>query len=184
LKNLSVLISSLIATNNPDSTAISLLTSHLTAEARSSIYNVPPPTHLAILITMLVHPSTTNTPLRVQSAQLLSRVLDVASPAAAGFETIFDFSPKRKRSDDSHADLCELETESLFSKIRVFWDLVEWAFYKGEGGWEDILCLIVRILRIDFENAKKDLKYELKKMKGEYMEREMLTKGILSLVYG
>ena len=133
---------------------------------------------------MLVHPSTTNTPLRVQSAQFLSRVLDVASPRAAGFDTVFDFSNKRKRSDDGDSDLCELETESLFSKTRRFWDIVEWAFYKGEGGWEEFLGLIIRILRNDFENVKKDLKYELKKMKGEHKEREMLTEGMLSLVYG
>jgi hypothetical protein len=135
---------------------------------------------------MLVHPSTTNTPLRVQSAQLLSRVLDVASPRAARFDTVFDFSLKRKRrggdSDDGDSDLCELESDSLFSKTKGFWDVVEWAFYNGEGGWEEILGLIVRVLRNDFEIVKKDLKYEFKKVKGERDEKEVLTKGIESSV--
>jgi hypothetical protein len=136
---------------------------------------------------MLVHPSTTNTPLRVQSAQLLSRVLDVASPRTARFDTVFTFSPKRKRrggdSDDGDSDLCELESESLFSTTKKFWEVLEWAFYNGEGGWEEILGLIVRVLRNDFDNIKKGLKYEFKKMKGENKEREVLTKGMLSSLY-
>jgi hypothetical protein len=178
--------SSLLTTNNLDSTATSLLTSHLTAEATASIYYIPPPNHSAILVTALVHPTTTNTPLRHQASQLLSRILDVASPREAKFNNTWTFARlKRKRGsengDDSDSDLCGLETESLFAVSLGFWQVLEWAFYKAEGGWEDLLALAVRMLRIDFDEAKGRCKYEIKiiKLKGKAEEeRDVLTEGV------
>ena len=62
---------------------------------------------------MLVHPTTTDTPLRRQSSQLLSRILDVSSPAEAHFDTIWTFTRKRKHRDlDSDDEDNLLETES------------------------------------------------------------------------
>lgn len=178
--------SSLLTLNNLDSTATSLLTSYLTAEATSSVYYIPPPNHLAILITALVHPTTTNTPLRHQASQILSRILEVASPREAKFDKTWTFSRKRKRGsesgDESDSDLCDLETESLFALQSVgIWDVLEWAFYKAEGGWEDLLAFVVRMLRIDFDEAKGKCKYEIKiiRLRGKAEEeREVLTEGV------
>jgi hypothetical protein len=106
---------------------------------------------------MLVHPSTTNTPLRRQSSHLLSRVLDVASPREAKFDLVWTFGRKRKRrTEDSDSDDVpnELEQESLFSKAESIWDVIEWSFFKSEGGWVDILDHIVRMLRNDFDGRK------------------------------
>ena len=142
---------------NVDASALSSLTSHLTAEAVSSTYVIPPPSHLALLITMLVHPNTTNTPLRTQSSQLLSRILDVAAPRVAKFDEVWTFTRKRKRrktEDTDDEEENELEAESLFCKAESVWDVIEWAFFKGEGGWVDILDHIVRVLRNDFEGCK------------------------------
>jgi hypothetical protein len=110
----------------------------------------------------------------------------VASPREAKFDVTWRFSRKRKRgsehSDDSDSDLCELETESLFAEPAIgFWEVLEWAFYKAEGGWEDLLALVVRMLRIDFDEAKGKCKYEVKiiKLKGKAEEeRDVLTKGM------
>jgi hypothetical protein len=140
-----------------DPSALSLLTSHLTAQATSSIYSIPSTAHLSILLTMLVHPDTTDTPLRRQSSQLLSRVLDVSSPAHARFDQVWSFSRKRKRRDedrDSDDEMGALGTNGLFAVAEGPWEVIEWAFFKGEGGWCDLLNHIVRLLRNDFENAK------------------------------
>jgi hypothetical protein len=106
---------------------------------------------------MLVHPSTTDTPLRRQCAQLLSRVLDVASPRAAKLDAVWRFTRKRKRrgdTSDDEEDLTELETESLFVSTEGVWEVIEWAFYKSDGGWVDILNHIVRVLLKDFDECK------------------------------
>lgn len=104
---------------------------------------------------MLVHPSTTNTPLRYQASQLLSRVLDVSSPVDAQLDSVWTFSRKRKRRDEeSDDDVGILEQESLFNSADGVWEVIEWAFFRGNGGWFDILNLIVRMLRNDFEAAK------------------------------
>ena len=105
---------------------------------------------------MLVHPSTTATPLRRQCAHLLSRVLDVASPRAAKLDKVWSFSRKRKRktdTSDDEEDLTELETESLFVSADGVWEVIEWAFYKGNGGWVDILNHLVRVLRYDLDEC-------------------------------
>ena len=149
-----------IVTHALDSGSISILTSHLTGQATSSIYTIPPPAHLSLLITMLVHPSTTDTPLRRQSAHLLSRVLDVASPRAAKFDQVWTFARKRKRrgdDSDSEDDLGILDQESLFSKSEGVWHVIEWSFFKGQGGWVDILNHLVRVLRNDFDECKRGM---------------------------
>jgi len=111
---------------------------------------------------MLVHPSTTNTPFRRQASHLLSRVLDVAAPRAAKFDQVFTFTRKRKRgkaSDESdEEEPCELENDSLFVNADNIWDVIEFAFMKGEGGWVDLLNLLVRILKNDFEVCKEALR--------------------------
>jgi hypothetical protein len=107
---------------------------------------------------MLVHPSTTNTPFRIQASHLLSRVLDVASPRTAKFDQVWTFTRKRKRRHDDSESEEEfhtiLETESLFSKADSIWDVIEWSFFKGRGGWVDILEHIVRGVKNDFESRK------------------------------
>jgi hypothetical protein len=146
-----------IATDGEDPSALAQLTAYLTADATSSTYTIPPPSHLSLLITMLVHPSTTNTPIRRQASHLLSRVLDVASPRAAKFDAVWTFARKRKRrteDSDSEDDFIILEQESLMSKAESIWDVIEWAFFKGEGGWVDILNHLVRVLKNDFEDCK------------------------------
>ena len=102
---------------------------------------------------MLVHPSTTNTPLRVEASHLLSKVLDVALPTEAKLDQIWTFRyGKRKRDDDPDEDrYVELEEDSLFSKSESIWHVIEWSFFKGEGGWVDLLSFIRRMLEIDFE---------------------------------
>ena len=137
-----------------DSSTLSLLTSHLTATAGSGTYRIPPPSHLALLITMLVHPSTTGTPVHRQAFHLLSRILDLGEPKTSNIDLIWTFTTrKRKRrseGSDDEEDSHELEKDSLFTKAGSIWDVIEWSFYKGEGGWIDLLSLIVRILREDF----------------------------------
>lgn len=106
---------------------------------------------------MLVHPETTDTPLRRQCAQLLSRVLDVASPRAVKLDEVWTFTRKRKRradTSDEEEDLIELEAQSLFVSTEGVWEVIEWAFYKGDGGWVDILNHIVRLLRNDFDECR------------------------------
>lgn len=111
---------------------------------------------------MLVHPSTTNTPFRKQAAQLLSRILQVVSPRDAKFDEVFQVpSQKRKRrsssledGDDEEDEECELEREALMGQVDNIWDIVEFAFFKGEGGWVDLLSVIVPILKIDFLESK------------------------------
>ena len=112
---------------------------------------------------MLVHPSTTNTPFRRQASHLLSRVLDVAAPRAAKFDQVFVFTRKRKRGkasdeSDEEEEPCELENDSLFVNADNIWDVIEFAFMKGEGGWVDLLSLLVRILKNDFEMCKEAFK--------------------------
>lgn len=111
---------------------------------------------------MLVHPSTTKTPLRRQSSHLLSRVLDVASPRKAKFDQVWTFERKRKRrAEDSDSDDVpnELEEESLFAKAESVWDVIEWSFFKSEGGWVDVLNHIVRMLRNDFDECKTGINF-------------------------
>lgn len=70
---------------------------------------------------------------------------------------MWTFSRKRKRraeNSDDEEDLMELETESLFVSTEGVWEVIEWAFYKGDGGWVDILNHIVRLLRNDFDECK------------------------------
>jgi hypothetical protein len=72
--------------------------------------------------------------------------------------------PSRKRKqrssslegdgDDEEDEECELEREALMGQVDNVWDIVEFAFFKGEGGWVDLLSLIVRILKIDFHESK------------------------------
>ena len=141
-----------------DSASLAILTGHLTAEATSSIFTIPPVKLLRILITLLVHPSTTNTPLRKEASQFLSRVLDVASPRTAKFHEVWTFQRKRKRrseesdSEDDYGGI--IDEESLFFNAQGVWDVIEWSFFKGEGGWVDILNHIIRVLRNDFDACK------------------------------
>ena len=146
-----------------DSASLAILTGHLTAEATSSIFVIPPVKFLRILITSLVHPKTTDTPLRRESSHLLSRILDIASPRTAKFDQVWKFQRKRKRrseesdSEDDYGGI--LEEESLFLKSDNVWDVIEWSFFKGEGGWIDILNHIVRILRNDFDGCKRGISH-------------------------
>jgi hypothetical protein len=109
---------------------------------------------------MLVHPSTTNTPFRKQASQLLSRVLDVVTPREAKFDQVFQDSRKRKRrefedeDDEEDEEECELEREGLMNQAESIWHIIEFAFFKSEGGWVDLLSLIVRVLRNDFDACK------------------------------
>jgi hypothetical protein len=112
---------------------------------------------------MLVHPSTTNTPLHRQSSDFLSRILDVASPRAAKFHEIWTFARRRKRRLEDLEDEeepHELEKESLFSQAEGIWDVIEWSFFQGRGGWVDLLNLIVRVVRNDFEECKRGIIFE------------------------
>lgn len=56
--------------------------------------------------------------------------------------------------EEEEDEECELEREALMSQADNIWDIVEFAFFKGEGGWVDLLSLIVRILKIDFLESK------------------------------
>jgi hypothetical protein len=106
---------------------------------------------------MLVHPETTDTTLRRQSSQLLSRVLDVSSPTEARFDQVWSFSRKRKHRDeerDSDDEMGVLDIKGLFAVAEGPWEVIEWAFFKGKGGWCDLLNHIIRLLRNDLENAK------------------------------
>jgi len=140
-----------------DLSPLALLTSNLAAAATSSVFRIPPPDILAILITMLVHPSTTNTLARRQSSHYLSRVLDVAAPRAAKFDVAFKALGERNRSEDDSFDQANiiLESEGLMTQARSIWDVIEWAFHRGDvGGWVDLINLIVRILANDFEDVQ------------------------------
>ena len=44
--------------------------------------------------------------------------------------------------------------ESLFSQTDDIWNVIEFAFFKAQGGWVDVLNHIVRGLRNDFEECK------------------------------
>jgi len=90
-------------------------------------------------------------------------VLDVAAPRAAKFDQVFSFTQKRRRcrasdESDEEEEPCELENDSLFVNADNIWDVIEFAFMKGEGGWVDLLNLLVRILKNDFEVCKEALK--------------------------
>lgn len=108
---------------------------------------------------MLVHPSTTNTPARREALHLLSRVLDITSPRGAKMHTVWTFGRKRKRRDEDDEEEVsnELINESLFNVTENVWDLIEWAFFQSQGGWIDLICLIVRILRNDFDENKNSM---------------------------
>lgn len=142
-----------------DSACLAILTSHLAAEAPSLIFTIPSIKFLRILITSLVHPRTTGTPVRRESSHLLSRILDIASPRTAKFDQVWKFQRNRKRrsegsdSEDDYGGI--LDEESLFLKSESVWDVIEWSFFKGEGGWIDVLNHIVRILRNDFDGCKR-----------------------------
>jgi hypothetical protein len=118
---------------------------------------------------MLVHPSTTNTPYHKQASQLLSRVLDVATPREAKFDQVFQVSRKRKwreiNEDDDEEDedeeACELDREGLMSQVKCIWDIVEFGFFKSEGGWVDLLNLMVRVLKNDFDRYKTGITFLL-----------------------
>jgi len=118
---------------------------------------------------MLVHPSTTNTPYHKRASQLLSRVLDVATPREAKFDQVFQVSRKRKwreiNEDDDEEDedeeACELDREGLMSQVKCIWDIVEFGFFKSEGGWVDLLNLIVRVLKNDFDRYKTGITFLL-----------------------
>jgi len=136
---------------NIDASGLASLTSNFTAQAASSTY-----------ITMLVHPTTTDTPLRIQASQILTRVLDVACPRDAKMDKVWTFTRKRKqRGDDSdeEVELNQLVNESLFCIADGVWDVIEWAFYKAEGGWVDVLNHIVRLLRNDFDRCMEGLDF-------------------------
>jgi hypothetical protein len=153
-----VLFHSCIANIQSDSGALTLLTLHFTAGSTRSTYTLPPPSHLAILTTMLVHPTTTDTPARQEASHLLSRVLDVASPQTAKFYQVWEFGRKRKRReefyDDGDETLNILNEESLFTMTTDVWDVIEWAFYQSHEGWIDLMGHVVRILRNDFDLHK------------------------------
>ena len=57
-------------------------------------------------------------------------------------------------TSDDEEELMELETESLFASAQGVWEVIEWAFYKGTGGWVDILNHIVRVLRNDWDECR------------------------------
>ena len=103
------------------------LTSILTSEETSSTYTIPSPAHLVIIITILVHPSTTNMSICTQASQLLTRVLKVATPSAAKFDQVWNFSLNRKQhgghgnSDGSEEDATLLNRESLFAVAEGPW---------------------------------------------------------------
>jgi len=137
-----------------DLSPIALMTSNLAAAATSGIFSIAPPDKLAILITMLVHPSTTNTVARQQSSHYLSRVLDVAAPRAAKFDVALTALGQRDRNEDDSFDQANiiLESDGLMTQARSIWDVIEWAFHGGDdGGRVDLINLIVRILANDFE---------------------------------
>jgi hypothetical protein len=94
-------------------------------------------------------------------------VLDVAAPRAAKLDQVFTFTRKRTRGkasdeSDEEEESCELENDSLFVNADNIWDVIEFAFLKGEGGWVDLLSLLVRILKNDFEMCKEAFKEAFK----------------------
>ena len=74
---------------------------------------------------------------------------------------MWNFTRKRKRragttgSEESEDEVALLETESLFVVAEGPWEVIECAFYMSEGGWNNLLEHIVRMLRIDFELCKR-----------------------------
>jgi len=146
-----------------DTAALALLTSYFAIAASSGAFSIPPSEILALLITMLVHPSTVHSPARRHAAQFLSRVLDVCSPRDAKFDVVFTMNSRRRKrrieetESDSEREYCVLERETLMGQVDSIWDIVEWGFYRSEagGGWSDLLALIVRILGNDLEGINK-----------------------------
>lgn len=68
-------------------------------------------------------------------------------------------------SDDGE-DHNGLQNESLFSVAESVWDIIEWAFYKGERGWMDLLNHVVRMLRNDLEQYKAGIGFDANYRKG------------------
>ena len=57
--------------------------------------------------------------------------------------------------EEEEDEECELEQEGLMNQVGNIWDIIEFAFFKGQGGWVDLLSLMVRILKTDFNASKK-----------------------------
>lgn len=176
LKNLPVSILLHMLLTDLDLSAVSLLVSYLSGESKLSKHTIPPPHHLRLLVTMLVRPSSTNTSLRAEASHLLSAILDLADPAELKLDQIWTFTHgKRKRQEDSDDDhYMELEDESLFSNSDDIWHVIEWSFFKAEGGWLDLLGFISRVLRNDFVARRRKIQ-ELEK------DEELDVKGSWSI---
>jgi len=59
---------------------------------------------------------------------------------------------------DSHIEGSVLESETLMGRCDSIWDVLEWGFYQGCEGWSDLISLIVRIVRNDWEGVNQGLK--------------------------
>ena len=140
-----------------DSQAFNLLSSLVTAggtRLQPGPAFVPPPQHLALAATLIIHPSLTtrsNSPEKLQAAdlslQFLRVLLKLVGPLNAHFNIAFTFTEtattsrrggtlrKRVGNDDSPTNVdsgsidCKLATnDGLWAKAEDFWQVVGWAF--------------------------------------------------------
>lgn len=114
---------------------------------------MPPPSHLALAATLVIHPSHTTRTLSDEKHQaanqalaLLKHVNQLVGPHNAAFSTAFQFteastSSRRKRAKTRQSDVssnkseepdkldCPLaDEESLWSNAQDFWSVIGWAF--------------------------------------------------------
>ncbi|KAI9039927.1 uncharacterized protein KD926_008913 [Aspergillus affinis] len=164
-----------------DTQALDLLLNILTTatEAPTPVF-APPPQHLAVAATLLVHPSTTTRAKTAEeteapnaSLRLLRLTNTLAGPISANFERAFSFthfeSSRRGRRRHEHGSDDEMkplnldlgQSASVWSRAEDFWHAVGWAFncsvlhperWKRWSTWLEFMC---EVLEDDWEERKR-----------------------------
>jgi hypothetical protein len=170
-----------------DQPALALLNSLLCSavprrDGRSKRVWIPPPSHLALLNTLVIHPAYTsraNSPERLEvSAQALAylrNVLSVVGPINANLRTAFQFVDKtwsRRYADDDHSSDEEdyhedklgrtmANESSLWQRGSDFWSVVGWAFKCSVAHphrwqyWKVWLDYMLDVLEADWKERRR-----------------------------
>ncbi|KAF6839735.1 hypothetical protein CPLU01_01607 [Colletotrichum plurivorum] len=164
--------------------ALGLLNSLLTAghsrrDARKKPVGVPPATHLALLNTIVIHPSHTTRaagPDRLevgsQTLDYLRNLLAIVGPINAGFKTAFRFHGaqygRRSRYDDDEDEIDGDQInnkmageDSIWHRAHSLWSVVGWAFNCTRVHphrwrfWKTWLEYMLDVLEADFKQRKR-----------------------------
>ncbi|KAF9877338.1 hypothetical protein CkaCkLH20_05038 [Colletotrichum karsti] len=165
--------------------ALGLLNSLLTSgysrkDVTKTNAQVPPPTHLALLNTLIIHPSSTTRAAGADRLEVGSQALDylrnllaIAGPINAGFQNAFQFygGAGRGRNRYVEEDDDEIDGDQISNKMAVedsiwhrapdFWAVVGWAFNCSSAHphrwrfWKTWLEFMLEVLDADYEERKR-----------------------------